>query len=480
MHIAFIRPLAAFNRYISNVPLNYVHLAAYLRANGHKAAILDLVLEGVTPATVDDFIRQNGVRVAGIGCMTCELPEALAEARRLKQAHPGMVVVMGGAHASAATEDCLDAADYVIAGEGEIALARLLDALESGGDPVSVPGVWAARDGAVRANVPAPVPDIATLPTPAYDLLDLEKYFRLDSPWHFPKSPRVVQMITSRGCPYRCSYCHTIHGKKYRGLAPEQVLDQMEWLVRSYGVEEFLIVDDIFNFDPERAKRICRGIVDRRLKVHLQFPNGLRGDRLDEELLALMARAGTHFIAIAIETASERYQKLTSLMIDEADALNLVVSNFLDFARPRQIHRAPTAIGGVLDFCLDSLPLERFSGITVQRVVEEGLPEFSLDKNLIGQALSNLILNALQASRCDGRVEVRAGREDGRLRLEVQDWGEGMDEETMRKVFNPFFTTRESGTGLGLSIVHRIVESHGGSIDVRSRPGEGATFRILV
>jgi signal transduction histidine kinase len=177
---------------------------------------------------------------------------------------------------------------------------------------------------------------------------------------------------------------------------------------------------------------------------------------------------------------AERYQKLTALMIDEADALNLVVSNFLDFARPRSIHRAPTAIAGVLDFCLYSLPLERFAGITVQKVVEEGLPEFSLDRNLIGQALSNLILNALQASRCDGRVEVRAGRENGKLLLEVQDWGEGMDEETLRRVFNPFFTTRESGTGLGLSIAHRIVESHGGSIDVRSRPGEGATFRILV
>jgi two-component system, NtrC family, sensor histidine kinase HydH len=176
----------------------------------------------------------------------------------------------------------------------------------------------------------------------------------------------------------------------------------------------------------------------------------------------------------------ERYQKLTALMIDEADTLNLVVSNFLDFARPRHIHRAPTSIAGVLDFCLDSLPLERFTGITVQRVVEEGLPDFPLDRNLIGQALSNLILNALQASRCGGRVEVRAGKEDGRLRLEVQDWGEGMDEETMRSMFNPFFTTRESGTGLGLSIAHRIVESHGGSIDVHSRRGEGATFRILL
>ena len=322
MRIAFIRPLAAINRHACNVPLAYIHLAAYLRACGHQGDILDMVLEGVTPAAVDDFIRRNGIRVAGIGCMTCELPEALAEARRLKQAHLGIMVVMGGAHPSAAPEDCLadGAADYVVAGEGEIALAQLLTALESGGDPASIPGVWAVRNGTVLRNAPAPAPDIEALPTPAYDLLDLEKYFRLDTPWHFPKSNRVVQMITSRGCPYRCSYCHTIHGKKYRGLDPEKVLNQIEWLARAQGVEEFLIVDDIFNFELERAKRICRGIVDRRLKVHLQFPNGLRGDRLDEELMALTAKAGTHFLSIAIETASERYQKLIrkNLQVEKA------------------------------------------------------------------------------------------------------------------------------------------------------------------
>jgi len=322
MRIAFIRPLAAINRYACNVPLAYIHLAAYLRACGHQGDILDMVLEGVTPAAVDDFIRRNGICVTGIGCMTCELPEALAEAHRLKQAHPGIMVVMGGAHPSAAPEDCLadGAADYVVAGEGEIALAQLLAALESGGDPVSIPGIWATRNGTVVRNAPAPAPDIEALPTPAYDLLDLEKYFRLDTPWHFPKSNRVVQMITSRGCPYHCSYCHTIHGKKYRGLDPEKVLNQIEWLARAQGVEEFLIVDDIFNFDLERAKRICRGIVDRRLKVYLQFPNGLRGDRLDEELVSLMAKAGTHFISIAIETASERYQKLIrkNLQVEKA------------------------------------------------------------------------------------------------------------------------------------------------------------------
>jgi histone acetyltransferase (RNA polymerase elongator complex component) len=84
----------------------------------------------------------------------------------------------------------------------------------------------------------------------------------------------------------------------------------MEWLVREHKVEEFMIVDDIFNFDLERAKEICRGIVDRGLQIHLQFPNGVRGDRFDEELVALMKLAGTHYMAVAIETVSEKFQKL--------------------------------------------------------------------------------------------------------------------------------------------------------------------------
>ena len=182
----------------------------------------------------------------------------------------------------------------------------------------------------------------------------------------------------------------------------------------------------------------------------------------------------------AVAENQEKYQKLTSLMIDEADSLNLVVSNFLDFARPRKISRAPTSISSVIDFCLDSLPLERFQGITVRRCIPEGIPLFPLDRNLIGQAISNLILNALQASPGGACVEVRAGVREGKLCVEVQDWGEGMSQETMTSMFNPFFTTRESGTGLGLSIAHRIVEGHGGTIDVRSAPGQGTTFRFLL
>jgi radical SAM superfamily enzyme YgiQ (UPF0313 family) len=319
---AFVRPPAPFNRYIQNVPLNYIHLAAWLRQAGREVHILDMVLDAVTPDYVDQFIREHAIRIAGIGCMTCEFPAAVEEARRLKAAHPGIHIVFGGAHPSGDPEECLrtGVVDYVVVGEGEIALTALLDDLEAGRSPENIPGVWRLDGNDARPAPPSPVPNVDDLPRPAYDLLDLEKYFRLDSPWHFPKSQRAVQFITSRGCPYQCSYCHEIHGKKFRGMDPEVILDQMEWLVRKFGVREFMIVDDIFNFELERAKQICRGIIARKLNVHLQFPNGVRGDRFDEELVVLMKQAGTHFMAIAIETVSEKFQKLIrkNLKIDRA------------------------------------------------------------------------------------------------------------------------------------------------------------------
>jgi anaerobic magnesium-protoporphyrin IX monomethyl ester cyclase len=310
--IAFVRPMAHANRYIQNVPLNYIHLAAYLRAHGHTPVILDGVLDAMPHSRIDEEIRARGVSVVGIGCMTCELPQALEEAARLKSVHPGIRIVFGGAHPSGDPEECLRSGvvDYVIVGEGEIALVRLLDAIREGREPEDIPGVWSIHGGVLQGGGSAPVPDVNTLPRPAYDLVDLEAYFKLDSPWHFPKSGRAVQFITERGCPYQCSYCHEIHTKKFRGMTPETVVDQMEWLVREYGVGEFMIVDDIFNFDLERAKQICREILRRRLRIHLQFPNGVRGDRFDEELIALMKQAGTHYMAIAIETTSEKFQKL--------------------------------------------------------------------------------------------------------------------------------------------------------------------------
>ncbi len=176
----------------------------------------------------------------------------------------------------------------------------------------------------------------------------------------------------------------------------------------------------------------------------------------------------------------EKYRKLTHLVVDEIDALNLVVSNFLDFARPRKVVASPVSVASVVRFALESLPLDNFPGVPVKDLIPDDLPCWPLDRNLMAQALANLVLNALQSSSPGSRVEIRASAAGGKLCIDVQDWGTGMDEAVMRSIWNPFFTTRDSGTGLGLSIAHRIVESHGGSIDVRSCPGRGSTFTVTL
>jgi radical SAM superfamily enzyme YgiQ (UPF0313 family) len=316
-----------FNRFVRRIPLSYIHLAAYLRENGHEPLLFDLVLDRMNEEIVDRQIRDRQIKVAGIGCMTFEYPEALKEAARLKAAHPGIIVVLGGAHPSGAPEECLDSGvvDYVVVGEGEMALTQLLNNLEAGKAREPIQGVWFKEEGRMVSNGFAQPPDVNLLPLPAYDLLDLRSYFKIDSPWYFTNSRRAVQFISSRGCPYRCSYCHSVHGKRFRGQTPDKVLDQLEYLHKELGIEEFILVDDVFNFDLARAKEICRKIIDKKLKIHLQFPNGVRGDRFDEELILLMRRAGAHFMAVAVETVSPRLQRLVGKNLDLKKAIQTLL-----------------------------------------------------------------------------------------------------------------------------------------------------------
>jgi radical SAM superfamily enzyme YgiQ (UPF0313 family) len=146
---------------------------------------------------------------------------------------------------------------------------------------------------------------------PAYELLDLDAYATAESARYTPKYKRAIQIFTSRGCPWHCTYCHDLFGKKFRARSPEHVLAEMRLLYKEYRIQEFMIEDDIFNFDMDRAKRICDMIVEEGMQVALQFGNGVRLERLDEELIQKLSAAGTHYMAIAVESASPRVQSIS-------------------------------------------------------------------------------------------------------------------------------------------------------------------------
>ena len=158
-----------------------------------------------------------------------------------------------------------------------------------------------------------------------------------------------------------------------------------------------------------------------------------------------------------------------------------LIERFLVFARARTVHPHAQPVAPIVREAAEVVG-PAAAQANVERTVEiaDGLPEVVADAELLRQAFLNLCVNAIQAmqERGGGRLAVRARREGDAVVVEVADTGPGIDPETRAHVFEPFYTTKANGTGLGLAIVRQAAEAHGGSVEVESAPGAGATFRV--
>jgi simple sugar transport system ATP-binding protein len=173
-------------------------------------------------------------------------------------------------------------------------------------------------------------------------------------------------------------------------------------------------------------------------------------------------------------------EEITRVMLSEIDNLGHVIGNFMDFAHQREPLRAPCSALEVITEALAGLPIGGFPDIEVRVEIPPDIAACSMDANLMKQAVSILLMNAIEASGRKGPVEIRAFPKGSFLCIEVQDWGCGIAEDQRRRIFMPFFTTKAQGTGLGLSIAHRILEQHNGTINVFSAPGKGSTFQLIL
>lgn len=172
-------------------------------------------------------------------------------------------------------------------------------------------------------------------------------------------------------------------------------------------------------------------------------------------------------------------RKLAQLLVKESDRLEETVGKFLDFARPAVTVSPGLNLGDIL---ADTMELLRRHGDAAgKRARLAPVPEAAViagDGTQLRQVFFNLGLNALQSMAEGGSLDVEVRREGEAWAVRFRDTGAGMDEATLERIFDPFFTTKERGTGLGLAVSYRIVEQHGGSIAVESRPGEGSVFTV--
>jgi signal transduction histidine kinase len=164
----------------------------------------------------------------------------------------------------------------------------------------------------------------------------------------------------------------------------------------------------------------------------------------------------------------------------EIRRLDDVVQGFLKFARPEELTLKPVAPGELVDEVLKTLSVEaNVTGVKLEAAVIPGVPEIEADPGILRQALLNLAKNAVQAMPNGGTLTMGAAlAKDGRVELRVTDTGVGIPPENLAKIFDLYFTTKQTGTGIGLSLVYRTVQLHNGDIDVESTPGVGTTFVI--
>jgi signal transduction histidine kinase len=178
---------------------------------------------------------------------------------------------------------------------------------------------------------------------------------------------------------------------------------------------------------------------------------------------------------------TEEYRALLDLVQGEVRRLNTIVEDFLSLARPLSLRPEPINVPALVDEVLLLADGEsRAAGITTERAIAPDLPRLEADRDRIKQVLLNLVLNAIQAMPGGGRLILGASVSGGALTLDVSDTGDGIAPEVLRRLFEPYVTTKPKGLGLGLAIARRIVEAHGGRIEAVNSPDGGSRFRVTL
>jgi radical SAM superfamily enzyme YgiQ (UPF0313 family) len=294
--------------------------------------------------------------------------------------------VLGGPYAHRRAEEILKGSDFdwVVGGPGDRVFPDALERVFGGGElGTDLPGLsYRAEDGFYIATGTDAVRDLDALPFPAWDLVDFDLYARRPTQMAMLKGRRYAPIFTSRGCPYKCNYCHDLFGKRFFHRSPENVLEEIEVLRDRYGVDEIEIVDDVFNLHKPRLKKIM-GEASRRWggELHFCFPNGVRADIMDASVLEAMRAGGTYAMAIAVETVTPRLQVMidknldvekAGWTIDYADGLGIMVAGFFMLGFPTE---TPEEIRATIDFALKSrLSLGHFFAV----VPQAGTPLFAL------------------------------------------------------------------------------------------------------
>jgi len=308
-------------------PLGIGYLAAVLLEKGYDVQVMDCMVSnekkenneddtvhvGLTWQQIKEEIKNAKPDAVGVSCLwTADYPNAKKVSEIVKEIDD-IPVIFGGAHTTAVPTEVLsnDTIDYLVIGEGELALPELLEHLGDKERLSRIGGIGYKVNGTPIINAKREfVSNLDHLPFPARHLFHMDKYLysKNTHSFVFKRQPQA-QMITSRGCPLNCTFCtiHSIWGRKVRFRSPGNVVDEIEFLVNEYDVREIHFEDDNISINRERMAAICEGIMRRKLDITWTAPNGMYAHSLNRGLLRIMKRSGCYRVALGIENGDQDF-----------------------------------------------------------------------------------------------------------------------------------------------------------------------------
>jgi len=330
MHIILIQPpytILKSDTKSCQPPLGLSYLAAVLRKD-YEVTIIDSIAEGydneerinknfirygLSFEKIKEKIKQFKPDAVGVSCLfSSQIENSLKVCEIIKSINTKIFTIIGGAHPSAMVNEVLENrdVDFVIIGEGENTVIHLLKEIEGNKNFNIIDGIGYREKDKIRIQQKTTyIEDLDKIPFPAWDLLPLEIYFKINRPHGAkPKRRPFLPIITSRGCPNNCVFCsiHCVWGKSYRKRSSENVLSEIDFLTNHFNLKELHFEDDNLALDKKRAIEIFHGILCRGYDLTWSVPNGLAINTLDKEVLELMKKSGCYNISLAVESGSQK------------------------------------------------------------------------------------------------------------------------------------------------------------------------------
>jgi anaerobic magnesium-protoporphyrin IX monomethyl ester cyclase len=291
-------PEAVAAENLSYPPLSLLSIAQFLLTHSqHEVKILDAQLDDLSYEVLEQKVREFGPDVVGITAFTVQLVDVHSTIQTCKKAGVKRVIV-GGPHVNDFPQECrnLPGVDAVVKGEGQQPMLDLVNAWAEGREVKGMPGVMAHADDPVPAEDVYFSNDLDDYPILDRTLIEYERYYDV-----MGKGGIFTTMISSRGCPYRCTFCNTPR-HRYRVATPARVCDEIENCIK-LGIKEVYFVDDTFNITNKRVHELCDEIIARGLVFTWTVRFRVKG--VDRPLLEKMKAAGCHRIQFGVEQGTE-------------------------------------------------------------------------------------------------------------------------------------------------------------------------------